>query len=105
MRLGCISVKNAEEGIGQPIFWTIPNDCESTTAAINEGKVLSQVARRSSVTKAIRRLATTLVGELGGNPIQTRNRWSLPRLWPSRKPIRDENPPVTVGDQGMNRAT
>jgi pilus assembly protein CpaE len=98
----CISVKNAEEGIGQPVFWTIPNDSESTMAAINEGKVLSQIARRSSVTKAIKGLAATLVGEAGGKPVQAKNRWSLPRLWPSRKPIRDENPPVPVGAQGMN---
>jgi Flp pilus assembly CpaE family ATPase len=90
----CISVKNAEEGIGQPVFWTIPDDCESTMAAINEGKVLSEIAQRSSVTKAIRGLAATLVREAGGEPVQAKNRWSLPKLWQSRKAIRDENPPV-----------
>jgi pilus assembly protein CpaE len=98
----CISVKNAEEGIGQPVFWTIPHDCESTMAAINEGKVLSEIARRSSVTKAVRALATTLVREAGGEPVQAKNRWSLPKLWQSKKAIRDENPPVKVGGQGMN---
>ena len=84
----------AEEGIGQRVFWTIPNDSESTTAAINEGKVLSQVARRSSVTKAIRGLAATLVREAGGEPVQAKNRWRLPKLWQSRKAIRDEDSPV-----------
>ena len=92
----CISMKNVEEGIGQRVFWTIPDDCESTMAAINEGKVLSQMARRSSVTKAIRGLAATLVGEEGGEPVQAKNRWSLPKLWQSRKATRDENPLVTV---------
>lgn len=98
----CISVKNTEEGIGQRVFWTVPDDCESTTAAINEGQVLSQIARRSSVTKAIRGLAATLMGEEGGEPVQAKNRWSLPRLWQSRKATRDENPRATVGADGMN---
>jgi pilus assembly protein CpaE len=97
-----ISAKNAEEGIGQPVFWTIPSDSESTMAAINEGKVLSQIVRRSSVTKAIRGLAATLVGEAAGEPVQAKNRWSLPKLWQSRKAARDENPPATVGAEGMN---
>jgi pilus assembly protein CpaE len=97
----CISVKNAEEGIGQPVFWTIPDDYASTTEAINEGKVLSQIARRSPVTKAIRGLAATLVGE-EGEPVQAKNRWSLPKLWPSRKVTRDERPLVKVGAEGMN---
>jgi pilus assembly protein CpaE len=92
-----ISAKNAEEGIGQPVFWTIPSDSESTMAAINEGKVLSQIVRRSSVTKAIRGLAGTLVvEEAGGEPVQAKNRWSLPKLWQSRKAIGDENPLATV---------
>jgi pilus assembly protein CpaE len=97
-----ISLKDAEEGIGQPVFWTVPKDCESTMAAINQGKVLSQIARRSSVTKSVRGLAATLVGDTGGEPVQAKNRWSLPKLWQSRKAIRDENPRVTVGAEGMN---
>jgi pilus assembly protein CpaE len=92
-----ISRKNAEEGIGQPVFWTVPSDCESTMAAINEGKVLSQIARRSSVTKAIRGLAGTLVvEEASAEPVQAKNRWSLPKLWQSRKAIGDESPLATV---------
>jgi Flp pilus assembly CpaE family ATPase len=66
-------------------------------AAINEGKVLSQIARRSSVTKAIRGLAGTLVvEEASAEPVQAKNRWSLPKLWQSRKAIGDENPLATV---------
>jgi Flp pilus assembly CpaE family ATPase len=102
MASSCISLKSVEEGIGQRVFWTVPNDCESTMAAINEGQVLSQIARRSSVTKAIRGLAATLVGEAGGEPVQAKNRWSLPKLWQSRKAIMDENPRATVGAEGMN---
>jgi pilus assembly protein CpaE len=98
----CISVKNAEEGIGQPVFWSIPDDHASTTEAINEGKVLSQIARRSPVTKAVRGLAATLVGEQEGEPVQAKNRWSLPKLWPSRKAMRDESPLVKIGAQEMN---
>ena len=91
-----IPVKSVEEGIGKRVFWTVPNDSESTMAAMNEGKVLSQIARRSSATKAIRGLAATLVGEAGGEPVQAKNRWSLPKLWQSRRAIRGENPLVTV---------
>ena len=85
MANSCISAKDAEEAIGHPVFWSVPDDCESTMAAINEGKVLSQIARRSSVTKAIKGLAATLVGEAGGEPVQAKNRWSLPKLWHSRR--------------------
>lgn len=96
MANACISARDAEEAIGHPVFWTVPDDSESTMAAINEGKVLSQIARRSSVTKAVKGLAGTLVGEAGGEPVQAKNRWSLPKLWHSRRAIRDENPLVTV---------
>ena len=34
--------------------------------------------------------------EAGGEPVQAKNRWSLPKLWQSRKAIGDENPLATV---------
>ena len=98
----CIPAKSVEEAIGQEVFWTVPDDSDSTMAAMNEGKVLSQVARRSSANKAIRRLAASLAGEAEGEPVKAKNRWSLPKLWPSRKAVRDESPPVAVGAEGMN---
>jgi pilus assembly protein CpaE len=97
-----ISLKSAEESIGQRVFWTVPEDGKSTTAAITQGKVLSQAARRSSVTKAMRKLAATLVEEGAEEPVQAKNRWRLPKLWQSRKAVRDENPHVAVGAEGMN---
>jgi pilus assembly protein CpaE len=83
-----ITLRDAEEGIGQRVFWSVPHDGESTMAAINQGKVLSRIARGSSVTKAIRGLAASLAEE--GEPVQAKSRWSLPRLWQSRKAIGDE---------------
>ena len=77
----CISLKDAEEGIGQRVFWTVPSDCESTMAAITQGKVLSQIARGSSVTKAIRGLAATLVGE--GEPVEALGSLTVSWEWMS----------------------
>lgn len=77
-----ISLKNAEQSIRQSIFWTIPNDYRTTMAAINQGKVLSQIASGASVTKNLRSLAALLVeGESPG----AKKRWSILRPWQSKK--------------------
>jgi pilus assembly protein CpaE len=52
-----ISLKDAEESIGKKVFWTIPNDYRTTMSAINNGKVLSQIASKSPVTREMERLA------------------------------------------------
>lgn len=51
-----ISLKDAEKGIGEKIFWTIPNDYRTTMSAINAGKPLSHVATKAAITKNIKRL-------------------------------------------------
>jgi pilus assembly protein CpaE len=52
-----ISVKEAEHGIDQKIFWFVPNDYFTTMSAINQGKTLSTVAYNAEVSKNLRDLA------------------------------------------------
>ncbi|MDB4285487.1 cobyrinic acid a,c-diamide synthase [bacterium] len=56
-----ITRKEAEEGIDRKVSWLIPNDYQSTMAAINQGKLLAEVAGRAEVTKNIQELAASLL--------------------------------------------
>ena len=58
-----ISLKDAEDAIDKKIFWTVPNDYGTTLSAINQGKVLSQVAAKAAITKNLRDLADAVNGE------------------------------------------
>ena len=60
MKKGDISLKDAENGIGTKLFWTIPNDFKTTMAAINNGKPLYQVAPKAAISKSFREMATLL---------------------------------------------
>jgi len=55
-----ISLENAETSLEKEIFWTIPNDYQTTVAAINEGKSLAQFAPRKPITNNFRKLAAKL---------------------------------------------
>jgi len=55
-----ITLKEAVEGIGRPIAWTIPNDFAATMSGINQGKLLQAVAPRAEVTKNLQDLAQSL---------------------------------------------
>ena len=55
-----VSMREAEESIRKKIFWSIPNDYKATMSAINQGKPLSQVVRKASVTRSIREMADHL---------------------------------------------
>jgi pilus assembly protein CpaE len=57
-----ITLKEAEEGIGRAISWTIPNDFPATMSAINQGKLLHEVAPRADVTRNLQELAANLAG-------------------------------------------
>jgi len=46
-----LSLEDAETGIGQEVFWTIPNDFRTTMAAINNGKPLVSIAPKAGITK------------------------------------------------------
>jgi len=55
-----ISVQDAEELLGRKVHATIPNDYETTLAAINQGTPLSQAAPKAKVTAAVAELARSL---------------------------------------------
>jgi pilus assembly protein CpaE len=57
-----ISLKDAEDAIGKKIFWTVPNDYGTTLSAINQGKVLSQIAAKAAITRNLRDLADAVNG-------------------------------------------
>lgn len=58
-----ISLKKAEETIGKPIFWQIPNDARAVVESRNNGVPLIQHAPRSKAQAAIAGLATALCGK------------------------------------------
>jgi pilus assembly protein CpaE len=55
-----ISLKDAQAGIDKELFWIIPNDFNTTMAAINNGKPLAEISSRAAVTKSFEDLARTL---------------------------------------------
>jgi len=58
-----ISLDDAEEGLGEKFFWVLPNDYNTTTAAISTGKPLSQVAPKAVITRKLKKMADALVPE------------------------------------------
>ena len=56
-----LSVKEAEEGLGKKISWLIPNDFNATMSAINQGKVLSAVAKSAEISRNFSQLAHSLM--------------------------------------------
>jgi pilus assembly protein CpaE len=57
------SIEDAEASFEKEIFWTIPNDYQTTLTAINEGKSLAQFAPRKDITQNFRELAAKLASE------------------------------------------
>jgi len=55
-----ISIKDAEISLEKKIFWTIPNDYQTTVTATNRGKALAQFAPREEITRNFRNLAAEL---------------------------------------------
>ncbi len=69
-----ITLEDAETGISQNVFGSIPNDYKTTMAAINSGKPLSQLAPQSPIAASFLELSQKLI------PLEhkeTRKRWSL----------------------------
>jgi len=69
-----ISIKDAEISLEKKIFWTIPNDYQTTVTATNRGKALSQFAPREEITKNFRNLAAELGPE---SETKEKKAWSL----------------------------
>lgn len=58
-----IELKKAEEVIGQPIYWQLPDEYRAMISAWNGGAPLLQAAPRSKVQQSIAALAADLCGE------------------------------------------
>jgi pilus assembly protein CpaE len=56
-----VQLKDAEKGVGQEVFWKIPNDYKTTMAAINQGKPLKVIAPGSGIAKNFSRLAEKIL--------------------------------------------
>jgi pilus assembly protein CpaE len=72
-----ITLKKAEETIGKPIFWQVPNDPRTMQDARNQGVPLVQHAPRSKVHQSLVGLAEALTGKptLAGK--EKSSRWAL----------------------------
>ena len=60
---GEITLKKAEETIGKPIFWQVPNDYKAMLGARNAGVPLCKFAAKSKVQQSLLQLASTLCGK------------------------------------------
>lgn len=75
-----ISIKKAEETIGQNVYWQIPNDYGTMAEVRNTGVPLIQQAPRAGITQAIDSLTYNLIGkESSTRPTQgedpTKSNW------------------------------
>jgi pilus assembly protein CpaE len=74
---GEISLKKAEETIGKPIYWQVPDDPRSVIESRNQGIPLLTFAPKSKVQVSIAGLAAVLTGkDIQGSP-KERSRWTL----------------------------
>jgi pilus assembly protein CpaE len=69
-----ISIKDAEISLEKKIFWTIPNDYQTTVTATNRGKALAQFAPREEITRNFRNLAAEMGPE---SEKKEKKGWSL----------------------------
>jgi pilus assembly protein CpaE len=74
---GEISLKKAEETIGKPVFWQIPNDFKAMVGSRNAGVPLLQHAPKSKVHQSIVALAQALSGKNGQAAPAKKERWSF----------------------------
>ncbi len=63
-----ISLSEAKKIIGTEVSTTIPNDYSLAMEAVNNGKVISEISRRSGIAKAYKKLAESAVESVGEMP-------------------------------------
>jgi pilus assembly protein CpaE len=72
-----ISLKKAEETIGRPIFWQVPNDPKAMTDSRNQGVPLLTLAPKCKVQQSLLGLSMALCGkEANAAPKEKSGRWS-----------------------------
>jgi pilus assembly protein CpaE len=74
MKKSEISLEDAEAGIGNELYWAIPNDFGTTMEAINNGKPLLDIAPKARITKNIFGLASSLSTSKEEKP---KKKWSF----------------------------
>jgi pilus assembly protein CpaE len=72
-----ITLKKAEETIGKPVFWQLPNDPRTVTEARNEGAPLVVHAPRSKVQQSFAGLAQALASKGERAPKEKAKGWTL----------------------------
>jgi pilus assembly protein CpaE len=75
-----ISLEDAEKGVGKEVFWTIPNDYQTTMAAINQGKPLKIVAPGSNINVNFDQFAEKLTKSNEITPQVKKKSWFLRRF-------------------------
>jgi pilus assembly protein CpaE len=70
-----INLKKAEETIGKPVFWQIPNEPRTVMDARKQGVPLIQLAPRCKVQQAMAGMAQALTGKEA--PQEKGSRWAL----------------------------
>ena len=63
IKKGMVTLKTAEEGLGQKIGWFLPNDYNTSMTAINSGKTLLETAPKSKLAKSFSTYSDTLLPE------------------------------------------
>jgi pilus assembly protein CpaE len=71
---GDITLKKAEETIGKPIFWQVPNDPKAMLGARNAGVPLLQHAPRCKAQLSLLGLANALCGKEEADPAKTQKK-------------------------------
>ncbi|MBA4067234.1 MAG: pilus assembly protein CpaE [Isosphaera sp.] len=72
-----ISLKKAEEVIGKPIFWQVPNEPKAVIGARVSGHPLIKHAPKSRVQQSIHGLAAALFGKPAAGPDRGSKGWGL----------------------------
>jgi len=75
-----IPLIDAEKGVGQEIYWKIPNDYKTSMAAINQGKPLKIIAPGSDIAKNFNKFAEKLIQEDQEAPKVGKKSWFLGRF-------------------------
>lgn len=71
-----ITMKKAEELLGKPIFWQIPNDPKTLLEARNQGVPLISYAPKSKVHQSIHGLTMALIGKEQKAPREKKSGWA-----------------------------
>ena len=85
---GQISIRKAQETLGQEVFWQIPNDFRTMIEVRNNGVPLIQQSPKATITHSINQLAAALCGKQQGSSADdafSKSSWF--KLWPTRPAV------------------